>query len=883
MSIDLAKSDRDTLGAAAAKALASQIIAGTGPEEEFDAGLILENHPELAQHRSVVVDLAYEEFCRRVEAGEPADPNEFARRFPDIAQSLLKVLEVHAYLEQHPDAFAKGPTGVWPEVGEQIAGFTLVREIGRGGFSRVFLAREKGLGDRDVVVKICKQASDEAAWLGQLDHPHVVPVHSVKALPRRGLTIICMPYLGCATLAHVIAEVFAAEHPCRRGSAVLGAIERANQRHGLPGNERGLESAQPHWTLRRGSYAEAIVEIGAEICEALAYAHRKGIQHCDVKPSNVLVTTAGRALLLDFNLSRQHGVAAAVVGGTLPYMAPEQLEVLLPPGSKCRPQIDARTDLFAFGVTMFQSFTGKLPFEAGEPSEAKEAAARRLIDQQRQAGNLRGELERVVSRPVAAVISQCLAFDPADRPASAEAVARRLRDDLRPIPRARRWVRLHRLTVAVAAVTLVLAANLLSVGLARRHFFYCRQGIEDFEAGDFQGAIGWFDWAVAARGDYWDAYVVRGAAKLEAAQARGLDASAQADLLHSAGEDLDRIRNETLRDEWKDLLADCLTEMGKLYYQMGVDCFETEKFDAAIEYFDGAVHAHARDPSARIMAGWSRLRAARREGLDETQRATLLRLASEDFATTLKQTERAGKESDSPEALASLGYVLTLMQGRDYRDAIDWFEKAVQLGMSTPAVLNNLGYCLSLTNPVEAEKRLRQAVEQAPPLQAAYRNLAWVELLLAKEAVLKAHKERNRKRAQDAANYEGQAEKKSQAAIQHIELARRLGPRSAELEFAAARIHAFACTLSGDADARQDHIESTLRSCQGAVELGWPPPMLKELAVMVPQLDNDSRFQKLCSGKVPLPHSSPANAAASASLLVDIYPDIRKRLRQSGR
>lgn len=882
MSIDLTKSDRDALGADEAKALASQIMADAGPDEEFDVGVILERHPALAEHRSVVLDLVYEEFCRRLEAGEPADANEFARRFPDIAQSFLEVVEVHRYFEQHPNAVVKGPPRAWPKAGEQVAGFTLLREIGRGGFSRVFLAREKGLGDRHVVVKVCQQANEEAAWLGQLVHPHVVPVHSVRILPRRGLTVICMPYLGSATLADVIAEVFAA-NPRRRGSDVLKVIQRANQRLGLPGNEGSSDPAPPHWTLRRGSYAEAIVEIGAEICEALAYAHRKGVQHCDVKPSNVLLTNAGRSLLLDFNLSKQHGAASGVVGGTLPYMAPEQLQVLLSAGGKHVPQVDARTDLFAFGVTMFQSLTGKLPFAAGEPSEAKQATARRLIDQQRQAGNLRGVLERAVSRSVAGAISQCLAFDPNERPASAQDVARRLREDLRPIPRARRWVRSHRLTVAVAALALVLAANLLSVGLARRHFFYCRQGIEDFEAGDFQAAIGWFDWAVAARGDYWDAYVVRGAAKLQAAQARGLDASAQADLLHSAGEDLDRIRNETLRDDWKALLADCLTEMGKLYYQMGMDCFETEKFDAAIEYFDGAVHARARDPSARIMAGWSRLRAARREGLDETQQATLLRLAGEDFATTLKQTERAGQESDSPEALASLGYVLTLMQGRDYRDAIDWFEKAVRLGMSTPAVLNNLGYCLSLTNPVEAEKRLRQAVEQAPPLQAAYRNLAWVELLLAKEAVLKARRERNRKRAQDAAIYEGQAEEKSQAAIQHIESARRLGPRSAELEFAAARIHAFACTLSGDADTRQDRMESTLRSCQGAVELGWPPQMLKELAVMVPQLDNDSRFQKLCSGKVPLPHSSPANAAASASLLVDIYPDIRKRLRQSGR
>ena len=68
-----------------------------------------------------------------------------------------------------------------------------------------------------------------------------------------------------------------------------------------------------HWARGRGSYAEAVLETGAKICEALAYAHRQGICHCDVKPSNVLLTAAGEALLLDFNLSMQQGGAAAVM------------------------------------------------------------------------------------------------------------------------------------------------------------------------------------------------------------------------------------------------------------------------------------------------------------------------------------------------------------------------------------------------------------------------------------------------------------------------------------------------------------------------------------------------------------------------------------------
>ena len=168
--------------------------------------------------------------------------SEFAQRFPAVAQSLLKVLEVHEYLEHHPDAFTTDPSPAWPQAGDEVSGFTLVREIGRGGFSRVFLAQEKDLGDREVVVKICVQANEEAARLGRLDHPHIVPVYSVQPHSLSGFTIICMPYLGSATLADVIAEVFAAGTTRRRGADVLKAIERASQRHGVPKNGQLLES-----------------------------------------------------------------------------------------------------------------------------------------------------------------------------------------------------------------------------------------------------------------------------------------------------------------------------------------------------------------------------------------------------------------------------------------------------------------------------------------------------------------------------------------------------------------------------------------------------------------------------------------------------------------
>ncbi len=543
MSIDFAKPGRTIRDADEAQALASAIIARTGIEEAFDAGLILENHPGLAQYGSVVVDLAYEEFCRRLDAGEPADPQEFAQRFPAVAQSLLKVLEVHQYLEHHPDAFTPNSPPNWPQAGEEVSGFALVCEIGRGGFSRVFLAQEKELGDREVVVKICVQANQEAARLGRLDHPHIVPVHSVQSHSLRGFTVICMPYLGSATLADVIGTVFAAGKTGRRGADVLQAIEIAGQRHELPAHGRASNPGQVPWTLRRGSYAEAILEIGAQVCEALAYAHGRGICHCDVKPSNVLLTPEGRSLLLDFNLSTQRGGTAAVVGGTLPYMAPEQLRFVLETDPKSLPNIDHRADLFALGATMFQLLTGRIPFPVEDLAENNKETARRLLDQQRVREHLSGELEPVVSPAIARLIAQCLAFDPDDRPQSAEQVARQFRRELRVVPRAWRWVRSHKATAFGAVAALVLAVTLLGNYLAKQ--------VRETD-------------------------LMRGWAAVKASQREDLNGPERSKLLRSARERFDASWTRTGNAESAAGLAYCYSQMGyyvegEIYFAKAVD------------------------------------------------------------------------------------------------------------------------------------------------------------------------------------------------------------------------------------------------------------------------------------------------------------------------
>jgi hypothetical protein len=149
------------------------------------------------------------------------------------------------------------------------------------------------------------------------------------------------------------------------------------------------------------------------VAEALYHAHQRGVIHRDVKPGNVLLGRDGRTRLVDFGIAHSLADAAerltmtGTVVGTLRSMAPEQLAA---------GPITPRTDLYGLGVVLHEALTGEPPYRSGSPVE--------LAEQQR-AGppDLRG-----LEPGLAAVVAACLAYDPADRPLHAGALASALRD-----------------------------------------------------------------------------------------------------------------------------------------------------------------------------------------------------------------------------------------------------------------------------------------------------------------------------------------------------------------------------------------------------------------------------------------------------------------------
>jgi tetratricopeptide (TPR) repeat protein len=423
---------------------------------------------EWYRHRYPALDdesllaLIYEEYCLREEAGESPDPAEYEDRFPALVDRWREVAAIHGFLAEgpstapYPSEPGDGDGSPFPVSGQTIGGFRLVEELGRGSFARVFRAEEIRLADRPVVVKVSRLGTREPQTLARLQHTHIVPVHSYRTDPERGLHLLCMPYFGRLTLARVLADPGVAG--ARSGAALVAAID------GLQAGDDRPRSAGRD-ALAGRSYARAVAWWGARLAEALRHAHERGVLHRDIKPSNVLITDDGLPMLLDFNLALDPSDQAARterVGGTLAYMAPEHLGALIDPDSG---PIDERADLYSLALVLREA----LGFPPAGAREAVEAPFEYL--EVWRSGLPEGvDGGRPIPSAFRAVLRRCLAPDPDDRYNTAAELAADLQAvaDGAPLKFAREpmasraagWARRNRLRIAVAVPTLAVAIGL---------------------------------------------------------------------------------------------------------------------------------------------------------------------------------------------------------------------------------------------------------------------------------------------------------------------------------------------------------------------------------------------------------------------------------------
>lgn len=424
--------------------------------------------PDLGEE--TLVALIYEEFCLREDAGQTPEAADYLKRFPEVAVSLRRVLDIHGLVvssetREFDTSGISRLDATFPLEGETIAGFRLAEELGRGAFARVFLAEERQLADRPVALKVARNGSREPQTLARLQHTNIVPVYSYRTDSVTGLHLLCMPYYGRLTLAHILADE--SVRSARAGSELLAAIDRLGA-SSVPQTSR----AAGRVALERRTYVQSIAWWGARMAEALDHAHERGVLHRDVKPSNVLVTAEAMPMLLDFNLAREvnldaEGAEEAVPGGTLDYMAPEHIEEMLEGISN---QVGVASDLYGLGVLLYEAIMGERPFSPPKGSTTAVELLRRAVGERRLGSPRLREKRPEVPAALEAVIRRCLVPEPSGRYASAADLAIDLQAvaDDRPLKVAKepwpdqivRWLRRHHRPI-LAAAPIVMALALI--------------------------------------------------------------------------------------------------------------------------------------------------------------------------------------------------------------------------------------------------------------------------------------------------------------------------------------------------------------------------------------------------------------------------------------
>jgi serine/threonine protein kinase/Tfp pilus assembly protein PilF len=428
-----------------------------------------EQFPELFHDPEGLQQIAFEEYRLRRQVGDSPSPIEYQKTWGVSTQNwpvgpLGDASTADAGRSDHgagSDRLTCLPADAdFPGVGSEFLDFRVLAELGRGAFSRVYLAEQKGLAGRQVVLKIAASIIPETRMLARLQHTNIIPVYSVHHAGR--VNALCMPYLGATTLADVLKHLRGRQSLPQSGKGLAdSALERKKCAHAGSGPASQPaskiddipESAAVAWRqLERWTYVQAIVWLMSRIADGLAHAHERGILHRDLKPANILLTDDGQPMLLDFNLSEDTrlptGAAAALIGGTLPYMAPEHLQAF----QKIGTAVDARSDVYALGVIFFELLTGQNPFPR-RTGPIDTILSQMVRDRLGAPPRLRG-FNRSVSPAIESIVRHCLEPEPARRYQS----ARQLQEDLqrhmdnRPLrhaperslrERTAKWVRRH--------------------------------------------------------------------------------------------------------------------------------------------------------------------------------------------------------------------------------------------------------------------------------------------------------------------------------------------------------------------------------------------------------------------------------------------------------
>ncbi len=379
---------------------------------------------------SLPFDLIVKEVNLRRSAGEVPDEADYQRRFPEFADTICKWFS--GDLAGQTQVLDEPSSGGIPEllIGSQLDDFRILRQLGKGAFASVYLARQESM-QRLVALKAASSSSEEPQALSQLDHANIVRIYDQRKLIDPPIVLLYMQYLPGGTLADCIKYMQSLPPHEWNGRRLLEVIDQSLL---------AASQAVPEHSLMREQiavldWAEVVAWIGIQLAEGLAYASSKGVLHRDVKPANILLSSEAVPKLVDFNVSSSglsnSAGAGAYFGGSVAYMSPEQLEIAALGDPRQATRLDGRSDLYALGMVLWELWQGVRPWKS-QPTFSMSESLAHQIQLRKQPLALAHDAVTSTDRVLERVLRAVLREDREQRPSSGQELAARLKLALHP-------------------------------------------------------------------------------------------------------------------------------------------------------------------------------------------------------------------------------------------------------------------------------------------------------------------------------------------------------------------------------------------------------------------------------------------------------------------